>query len=220
MKNKHMEDKYKNIIPGKPERIGGNLETMEKVYDSSFTLLNEKDLPETALRCGAGLEEGKKLILRYFKEELVVDINSRKLYYRKNKEDMDIFSATLMLHYIVNADGEALSGKWISYRELPDGMFYFRTIPGVLEPLLDKYEDSFELLLKKVEEYGGFKNSGFRNGAIIHPYPYFPVLLILEERSDEFDPDLRALFDSNASHYMKTDMIKVLLVNIVKLLTQ
>ena len=44
---------------------------------------------------------------------------------------------------MVTADGEPASGNWISYRELPDGMFYFRTIPGVLEPLLDRYEGFF-----------------------------------------------------------------------------
>jgi hypothetical protein len=44
-------------------------------------------------------------------------------------------------------------------------------------------------------------------------------MLILEERDEEFDADMKALFDSSASHYMKTDIVKVLLVNIVKLIT-
>ena len=34
----------------------------------------------------------------------------------------------------------------------PDGMFYFRTIPGVLEPLLERYEDSFESMAIKAVE--------------------------------------------------------------------
>ena len=215
-----IEDRYKNIIPGKPERIGGNLKTVEQVYYSSFTFLNKEDLSEIALNCGASLEGDQKLVIKYFKEKLIIDISSKKLYYWKGRKDLDIFSATLVLHYIINADGKPLSGKWISYRELPNGMFYFRTIPGVLELLLNKYEDSFELLAKKVEEYDGKKSSEFKNGVIIHPFPYFPVMLILEEKSDEFDSDMRALFDSSAFHYMKTDMVKVLLVNIVKRLTQ
>ena len=215
-----IENKVNDIIPGKPERIGGNLKTVEQVYDSSFILLNEKDLSEIALNCGASLEGDQKLVMKYFKEELVIDIGSKKLYYMKGEENLDIFSATLVLHYIINANGKALSGQWVSYRELPNGMFYFRTIPGVLEPLLEKFEDSFQLLVKKVEEYGGCKTSELKNGVVIYPFPYFPVMLILEEKSEEFDSDLRALFDKSAFHYMKTGMIKVLMVNIVKLLTQ
>ena len=61
------------------------------------------------------------------------------------------------------------------------------------------------------------KSSRFKNGVIIYPFPYFPLMFILEEKSEEFDSDLRVLFDSSASHYMKTDIIKVLLVNIVKI---
>ena len=150
---------------------------------------------------------------------MVIDVADSKLYYRESGEDADVFTATIILHYIITADGEALSGKWISYRELPDGMFYFKTIPGVLGPLLGKYEDSFESLAKKVAEHGGKKNPRFKNGVIIYPFPYFPVMLILEEKDEEFAPDLRVLFDSSASHYMKTDIVKVLMVNTVKTLT-
>lgn len=214
-----MNEKYRKIDPGLPERLGGNLKTLEQVYDSSFTQLVEKDLPETAVKCGAGINEERKLVLKYFEKEVVADTDTRKLYYDEGQKDVDIFSATIILHYINTADGEALSGKWISYRELPDGMFYFRTIAGVLEPLLNKYEDSFKLLVKKVKQHNGRISSGFKNGVIIYPFPYFPVMLILEEKSEEFDADVRALFDSSASHYMKTDIVKGLLVNIVRLLT-
>jgi hypothetical protein len=214
-----MDEKYRKIDPGLPERLGGNLKTLEQVYDSAFEKLKERDLYETAAKCGAIIEEDTKLVLKYFEKEVETDIEAGKLYYREDKEDLDIFSATIILHYIVTADGATLSGKWISFRELPDGMFYFRTIPGVLEVLLDKYGESFELLAEKAKMHGGRVSSEFSNGVILYPFPYFPVMLILEEKSDEFEADLRALFDSSASHYMKTDIAKVLLVNIVKLMT-
>ena len=85
--------------------------------------------------------------------------------------------------------------------------------------LLYKYGDSFRLMAEKAKVHGGEISGEFRNGIILHPFPYFPVMLILEEKSEEFDADLRALFDSSASHYMKADIIKVLCVNLVKILT-
>lgn len=215
-----MDEKYRKIDPGLPERLGGNLKTLEQVYDSAFAELREIDLQETAVKCGARTGAGNTLILDYFRRAVIIDIKNCKLKFDDTGEEVDLFTSTIILHYVITADGLPITGEWISYRELPDGMFYFRTIPGVLEPLCLKYEVSFEKLLKKMSQYGGERSTRFSNGAVIYPFPYFPVMLILEEKSEEFDSDLRVLFDSSAHHYMKTDIVKVLLVNIVKILLQ
>ena len=60
-----MKETSKNIIPGKPDRIGGNLQTMEEIYNTSFATINQKDLHEIALLCGAGLKEDRELVLKY-----------------------------------------------------------------------------------------------------------------------------------------------------------
>jgi hypothetical protein len=213
-----MDEKYRKIDYGLPEKLGGNLKTLEKVYDSAFSELKEKDLQEVAVKCGARIGADNILVIDYFQKTVRIDIKNCKLNYEGSGEEVDLFTATIILHYVITADGEAISGEWISYRELPDGMFYSRTIPGVLEPLRQKYETSFEKFLEKASQHGGERNSSFRNGAVIYPFPYFPVMLILEEKSEEFDSDLRILFDSSAPHYMKTDIVKTLIVNIVKIL--
>lgn len=214
-----MDEKYRKIDPGLPEKLGGNLKTFEQVYESSFDFLENADLSDVSARSGADLKKSKKLNIKYFGKDLTIDIGSRKIHYGESGNEIDIFSATIILHYIKTSDGTALTGNWISYRELPDGMFYFRTIPGVLEPLLEKYGDSFDAIAEKVYENGGEKSSDFKNGVIIYPFPYFPIMLILEEKSEEFEADIRALFDSSASHYMKTDIVKVMLINLVKILS-
>lgn len=214
-----MDEKYRKIDPVLPERLGGNLKTLEYIYRSSFAGLKKADLTEISVKSGASLHEERNIILRYFSRYIKIDTAAEKVNYQDSGREVDMFNAVIILHYITTADGEPISGKWISYRELPDGMFYFRTIPGVLEPLLVKYEDSLELLLEKAHKYGAIKSRDFKNGIVIYPFPYFPVMLVLEEKTEEFSADLRVLFDSSASHYIKTDIIKVLLVNIVKLLT-
>jgi len=215
-----MYEKYREIDPGLPERLGGNLKTLESVCGSSFSSLRKKDLSQAAVNCGALITEGNKLAIKYFNNRVIVDPEAGKLYYSEGQEEVDIFSSTIILHYILTADGQPLTGQWVSYRELPHGMFYFRTIPGVMELLLEKFGHSFRLLAKKAQEYGGSLSSDFKNGVILYPFPYFPVLIILEEESEEFNADVRALFDRSASHYMNTDIIKVLLVNIVRILTR
>jgi hypothetical protein len=213
----NIDERYRKIDPGLPERLEGNRETLKQVYDSSFLQLKRLDLAGVSVNCGAVLDGQGRLTLKYFQREVEADIEKSRLYYADSGEETDLFTASIILHYMITADGEPISGRWISYRELPDGMFYFRTIPGVLEPLRTKFGSSFASFAEKASVYGG-RSSSFKNGIIINPFPHLPLMLILEERSEEFDPEIRVLFDSSASHYIKTDIAKVLLVNIVKLL--
>jgi len=223
-----MAKNNKKIDPKTLDSFDGNLKMLERVCAASFTLLKKRDLADIAVNSGSQIENGKKLLIKYFGEKIVIDIGPEKVYYLERQKDskdpdgpvrVDVFSSSIILHYLNNTDGTNLSGKWIAYRELPDGMFYFRTIPGVLGSLVKKYENSSGDLIKTVEKHGGKKSPDFTNGAIIYPFPYFPILIILEEKSDEFEAAARVLFDSNSCHYIKTDIIKMILVYMARLLT-
>jgi len=223
-----MTETNKKIDPKTLDSFDGNLKTLERVRSASFTLLRRRDLADIVINSGAEFINEKKLLIKYFGEKIAVDIDSERVYYlerQKNSKDpdsltpVDIFSSSIILHYLNNADGTNLSGKWIAYRELPDGMFYFRTISGVLESLVKKYENSSGDLIKIVEKNRGRRSPDFANGAIIYPFPYFPILIILEEKSEEFEAAVRVLFDSNSCHYIKTDIIKMILVYMARLLT-
>lgn len=223
-----MAKNNKKIDPGTPDSLEGNIKTLERVCSASFGMLKKRDLADIAADSGSQLKNGKKLLIKYFGKKIVIDIGPEKVYYLERQKDskdpespgqVDIFSSSTILHYLNNAGGTSISGKWISYRELPDGMFYFRTIPGVMRPLVKKYEDSFGDLIKTIEKNGGKRSPDFANGAIIYPFPYFPMLIIFEEKSDEFEAAARVLFDSNHCHYIKTDIIKMILVYMVRLLT-
>lgn len=218
LKNNTSEDLSKNL--------DGNKKTLDRVCADLFKKLKDTDLDEVALRSGAYITGNLRLGLLYFGSDIVVDLESDSIYYKEEPADsrindlkkLDIFSSAVILHYLVNADGTRISGEWISYRELPDGMFYFRTIPGVLEPLLQKYKNSAEKLLKKIERSGGKISKDFKNGAIIYPFINFPVLLVIEEEDEEFGAELRVLFDRNGSHYLKTDVVKMLVVYLSRFL--
>jgi hypothetical protein len=220
-----MKEFMENISPELLKKLDGNLKTIEKVYESSLDLLRKKKLSDVAINSGSEIEDDGKIIVDFFEDRVVVDVGSGKVYYRKIKltgqkdeNQVDILSSSIILNYLNTADGAGLSGQWISYRELPGGMFYSRTITGVMEPLLKKYEDSSELLIKKMEEHGGHRSKEFKQGAVIYAFPVFPILVILEEKSEEFDAAIRALFDRNSYHYAETYTIKLILICMVRLL--
>jgi len=222
-----MNDLENRIDGDTAKNLNGNKKTIDRVCDGFFKILKNSDLEDIALKTGATIIGSQRLGLLFFGGEVIVDLETEGIYYKEgssggktqNSKKLDIFSYAIILHYLVNADGAKISGEWISYRELPDGMFYFRTIPGVLEPVRQKYKNSAKGLIKKIEGSGGHRSSDFKNGGVIYPFKNFPVLVIIDEESEEFDASLRILFDRNGSHYIKTDVVKMIAVYLARSLS-
>ena len=208
------------------KNMDGNKKTLDRVCADFFEILINSDFRDIALKSGANFSGSERLGLKFFGREVIVDSGTKSIYYKKktsggkleSSKILDIFSCAVILHYLINADGTKISGEWISFRELPDGMFYFRTIPGVLEPVLQKYKNSAEGLIKRIEGFGGQRSSDFKNGTVIYPFINFPVLMIMDEESEEFKASMRVLFDSNGSHYIKTDIVKMIVVYLARIL--
>ena len=221
-----MNDIEDRIDDDTEKSLDGNKKTLDRVCADFFEILKNSDLDDIALKTGAAIIGPQRLGLLFFGSEVIIDLNTNVIHYKEgssgdkleNSKELDVSSCAVILHYLINGDGAKISGEWISYRELPDGMFYFRTIPGVLEPVRKKYKNSAEGLIKRIEGSGGHKSSDFKNGGVIYPFVNFPVLLIMDEESEEFDASLRILFDSNGSHYIKTDVIKMIVVCLARIL--
>ena len=210
------------------KNLNKNYELFERNYENSFSELINKNLEDIAGKAGAQINGNGELVLGFFEKSVLIDLNKSKIFVLNCKyrhlfepdsekfEPLDLFSSTIILHFLLTADGTPLSGEWILYRELPDGLFYASTIQGVLQPLAKKYENRGGEFLRKLLEMGGEKNKNFKFSGIIYPFKKFPVLFIIDEKDEEFDANIRVLFDSSASHYLKTDVIKTLLVYIVR----
>jgi hypothetical protein len=223
-----MDNFFKNLNPGIAKNLNENYKLFGKNFQNYFYELSRRNIPEISLNSGSAIVNNDKIVLNYFNDQVMVDLEKKAVFYikvngSKNESknfliesEVDLFSSSLILHYILNADRTPLKGEWISYRELPDGLFYSNTIPGILKPLINKYESDGKLFLKKAVQMGGIINDNFKLSAVIYPFKMFPTLIIFEEKSQEFDADARVLFDRSASHYLKTDIVKTMVVFIVK----
>lgn len=227
------EHKGGGLKPEVMESLSKNRESLRNLAASMFEALSKKDLEEVSSNSGAGIFGRKKLILDFFSKAVVVDIDERFVFYQGNTralpgtagdgikrdtEVLDIFSTSLVLHYLNVADGSPVTGKWISYRELPGGLFYSGTIPSVVSPLTEKYQKNGKAFINKALETGGRIILEYKYGVVIYPFIRFPVMMIFDEKDEEFVAGIRLLFDKNSPHYMNTDVIKMLIVYIVRLL--
>ena len=191
------------------------------VYNKMFEELISSDASSISKSAGSELLDDHRIKSSFFEKNIIVDLNRKEIFYLENnsfepKKFLDPYSSSLILHYLLNADGAPLTGGWVSYRELPGGLFYWKTIPGVLRPLIKKYESDGDAFVKKSLEIGGNRYEKFKFASVIYPFRMFPVLIIFDEKSTEFEADARMLFNGSASHYLKTDAVKLIMIDIVK----
>jgi len=223
-----MDNFFKNLNSEIAKNLYENYRLFGNNFQNYFYEISMRSISDISLNSNSAIVNSDKIVLNYFNDQVLVDFEKKAVFYIKvndSKNDsknflieseVDLFSSSLILHYLLNADGTPLRGEWISYRELPDGLFYSNTIPGILKPLINKYENDGKLFLKKAVQMGGVINDNFKFSAVIYPFKMFPTLIIFEEKSEEFDADARVLFDRSASHYLKTDIVKTMVVFIVK----
>ena len=117
----------------------------------------------------------------------------------ENGQSLTLQEQVLILHYLERAKGCVLTGKWISYQEIPDGRFYMDAfIRRAKDPLVRSFGTRPEMLLDLARSaYGA---SPFDHGdvsAVFDAFPYVPVALILWNGDDDFPPEGNILFDGS-----------------------
>ena len=117
----------------------------------------------------------------------------------------------LFLYYFQKADGTPAADRWISYRELPDGIFYFHAFQGYTGTRLVKaFQNDLARFKKAASLAGGEALSHGDAGFLFRPLPRVPVAVIYCVGDDEFPPTANVLFDASAGRYLSTDGLAVL----------
>lgn len=118
----------------------------------------------------------------------------------------------LLMHYLTHADGAAVSGNWISYRQLPGAkLFEQRFVNLVSRPMLDFFHNDADRFREAAEDLGGQimelkGNAAFRFNAL----PVLPVACIYNIGEEGIPPSINFLFDESAPHYLPTEDLTVL----------
>ena len=119
-----------------------------------------------------------------------------------------------LLHYLLTADGTPPAGRWSTFRELPDGLFYAQAFARRAEQVLarafggESAPDAGRGLAdfsRAAEALGGehldLADAGFRFTA----FPRVAVAALLWAGDEEEPGQARILFDAHAAHYVPTE---------------
>jgi len=189
----------------------------QKNYQQAFELacatLREKDLRERAEKAGAVYckrEDREEITLAFFSEPCEI-IFPHVEFLSPSKKVVSLVTRVLLLHYLLQADGTPVSGRWVAYKEVPGALLYGAVFARrVTEPLEKKFDRSARLFREAGLRLGGEPGPTGDASLFLRAFPCVPLYLVLWEGDEEFPPKVQFLFDSTVHHYLPLEDMVVL----------
>jgi hypothetical protein len=124
---------------------------------------------------------------------------------------------TMLAYYFETSDSVPLSGEWISFKQIPGGMFYaqaFQNYSG--DKLLDIFGDDLDAFIEANKKIDGQRELF---GSVAFSYqilPHIPIMVVCWLGDDDFSSSYRILFDSTAHHHLVVDGYAILGGNLAR----
>src|SRR5512135_3284998 len=130
----------------------------QQAFDLACASLREKDLKERAENSGAEYEkngEEEKILIRFFSEPYTIRFPQIE-FHSPGKKVVSLVTRDLLLHYLLRADGNPVTGEWVGYKDIPGGLLYAGVFARrVTEPLQKKFGRSAKLFQEIGLSLGG-----------------------------------------------------------------
>ena len=189
----------------------------QKNYQQSFDLacasLKGAELRERAEKSGAAYEKdpgGERILLSFFSESYTIHFPQIE-FSSPGKKTVSLVSRALVLHYLLNADGSPLTGKWVAFKDLPGGLLYASVFARrVTEPLIKRFGRSAKQFREVGIRFGGESAKVGDASVQLLALPRIPHQFVLWEGDEEFSPSAQLLFDSSVIHYLPLEDVVVL----------
>ena len=170
--------------------------------------------PERLAQCSGGaLDDDGALWIQFWGESYRIpfpDLSVRRAYADESPSDLD---QALLLAYLATADGVSPSGNYVSYRDLPDGMFYAQAFRGYAEMRMVRElerQGGIEAFGRKARALGGEPLGVGSVGYSFQVLPCVRLAAVYWLGDEDFPSQASILFEDTASHYMSTDGLAVL----------
>ena len=169
-------------------------------------------------RTGCAQDPDGSLRLCLFWQEYQIQLPAFSVHRMYSSAQIDIgqqpsdFTQALILTYLVSADGTPPSGPWITYRDLPGGMFYAQAFHGYAElPLVRELgKDGLQAFRRAAERLGG---DSVELGNATYAFQVLPrvrLAAVYWQGDEELESQASILFEGTAPHYLSTDGLAVL----------
>jgi hypothetical protein len=125
-------------------------------------------------------------------------------------EDLPLHYQAVLAYYFATSDAAPLTGKWISFAEMPDGRTYNPAFQGYSGDILVKaFGSNLEAFTTACERNGGVATPMGDAAFIFYALPRLPLLVNYWCGDEDFPSNCKILFDRSARHYLPTDVCAI-----------
>lgn len=177
--------------------------------------LKTSDLAACCQKAGVSLDESKKgkkrVSIPFMGKTHDLLVAGDQMYFDESAQAIKLQDQVLLLHYLITASGAPVQNKWITFREVPSGPFYYPSfVKRAIAPLVKCFGETPEGLEKVGAKMGEILSEPGDVAVKVLAFPKVPVVLSLWKGDDEFPPEGNVLFDASISSYLPTEDIAYL----------
>ena len=170
--------------------------------------LQKKSIEHIAGHAGFEVKSGNRITQNFLDRNYSIsypDFEFKDRY--EDERDVPIQEQVIILHYLLGAEAvPAISGKWISYREIPDASFYFSAfVKRAVDPLKKVFGMNISGLKKAALQIHGSTIEAGDAGFEFQIFPKVPMQMILWHGDEEFTPEANILFDNKTGDILSPE---------------
>lgn len=185
--------------------------SMHQTLERLRSGLQDRD-PVRIAELSGGSIQGCQIRIEVWGHPVVVGFPSLEAWDAESGKSLSTFDLGMLLYYLDKADGEPLAGRWISYRDLPGGLFYHQAFQGYSgDRIAHELGDPPEAFRYAAGAMGGTPLPTMAPLAYgFDPLPRVLLAVVLWPGDDEFAARASVLFDAAAPHFLPTDGLALL----------
>jgi hypothetical protein len=142
---------------------------------------------------------------------VVVTNNDVEVRREEDPVEVPLPEKILICHYLLRASGDPPTGELITFRQIPDGHFYFDAFQRrARDPFVATFGRDPQLFEQCAQALGGRQAATGDVGMSFLVFPRIAIHLVIWKGDDEFPPEAAVLFDASIQNDLAVEDIAVL----------
>ncbi len=194
--------------------------SFEEAYQESILLARETlsslDPVLVSIRTGgrweANAPQGGLLHLTFWNGECVIRFPEVEIEVVSGPKMLKPAEQIVILHYLIHARGIPLKGNWVTFRQIPSGMFYYDPfVKRCIRPFTGFFGCHPKILEEISKKLHPLSSPDLGDvSLVLRPLPFVAMAFVLWQGDEEFPPDGNILFDETITSFLSTEDLVVL----------
>lgn len=192
----------------------------EEAYQESIALARKTlavmDPEPISIRTGGRWEENAQgeglLHLTFWAGECAIRFPEVEIEVITGPKALKSTEQIVILHYLIHARGVPITGNWITFRQIPSGMFYYEPfVKRCIKPFTAFFGRHPEILREFSRGLPALSSVGPGDISLaLRPLPNIPMAFVLWQGDDEFPAEGNILFDETIASFLPPEDIVAL----------